>query len=162
MNKNSNEELMWKYADGLCTEEEVKQLMALLEKDEASASLFAAVSKADMMLMHQNTETLDPLFQQRLEVKLKEALHQIDFAPVTIIPESVKRIFFILLCALGAVSLVLIPKNLLFGDSVFVSELGSTFFYNIIAVATGLAMLLYFDKMLGDHRKKHAKMHLFL
>jgi hypothetical protein len=160
MEKNSNEELLWKYTDGLCNAEEIAKVKILLENDTDLASVYKCIFKTDMMLKDAKNDALNPVFQNQLELKLKSALAIQDFSPVTIIPQYAKTVFYILLGILGLFLFLFIPKDVLFTEYTDFSVSGNTFYYNMIAVSAGILLLLYFDKFIGKHGNKNQKLHI--
>lgn len=159
MKKISTEELLWKYADGLCNEEEISKVKALLENNHEFMNMYTEIMSTDSILKDKKVYTLDPDFQRNLELKLKTALTEQDFSPVTIIPHFAKTVFFVLLAMLGLSTIFFIPKDILLTDTSHTLELGNTFYYNIIAVSVGILLLLYSDKLLGNSKNKNQKLH---
>ena len=159
MEKISTEELLWKYADGLCNEEEISRVKALLESNDEIRNMYTEIMSTDSILNDKKVYTLDPDFQRNLELKLKTALTDQDFSPVTIIPHYAKTVFFVLLGILGLSSMFFIPKDVLLTESSNSLSLDNTFYYNIMAVSAGILLLLYFDKFIETSKGKNQKLH---
>jgi hypothetical protein len=148
------EQLLWKYVDGLCDEQETSEVKALLEKDPEISNFFTSIRELDRMMIKHPIDTLSDNFQLKLEHKLVSEMGKIDFTPVNILPSFVK-ILFLVMSVVATIFVFLFPKLTSTNSTYdFFGTQSNLTYYNIIAISAGLLFLLFLDKYFQNIGKK--------
>jgi hypothetical protein len=162
MNEIRKEELLWKYVDNICNDQEREEVQSLLATNTDFRMLFDEISMVDQLLKDTKKESFSENFKLSLEQKLTSEMGKIDFSPVTIIPKYMKISLFILSIMVVVLTFI-IPESKYNQVGLFtMPEVSEVVFYNIIAITGGIIFLWTVDKYLHKYKKTGHKLHFFM
>ncbi|HMP32357.1 MAG TPA: hypothetical protein PKD85_22305 [Saprospiraceae bacterium] len=161
MNDLKNEELLLKYIDNQCNEAERSFVESLLNSDPDLNALFVQMNTTNQLFKNMKADELPKNLQIKLEKQLQSQLSQIDFAPVTILPNYLKILLFVL-TAILVVMTIIFPSSFVTSESFIDINVSDVVFYNIIGITGGIIFLLSLDKYQQNHKKTGPKTNLFM
>jgi hypothetical protein len=148
------EELIWKFLDNDCTQEEVEQVKKLIETDPDFNNLYLQLSELDKVLSESVHEVMSPAFRLKLEQKIisnSVKIHQYKISDI--LPKQ-----WIAALSLAAVVVIVYVLNFNTGVSSVIPDmpLPDEKIMNMISLVTiGFIMLLLLDWALKTiHKKK--------